>query len=100
MIITLQVISSLLLVSGAALQHLDVKSTLDPSTTASSSRLALMGMLRLPLIPGRLLGLFCVFSRVGLHPWVLTVAPVAVIQPVGILAVPWSVFLSSRIHDY
>ena len=59
-----------------------------------------MGMLKLLLIPKWLLGLLCVFSGAGLHLWALTMAPVAVVQPVGILAVPWSVLLSSRIHGH
>ena len=98
--ITLQVISSFLFASGATLQHLGVKSTFDPNATASSNRLTLMGMLKLLLIPKWLLGLLCVFSGAGLHLWALTMAPVAVVQPVGILAVPWSVLLSSRIHGH
>ena len=100
MAITLQVISSFLFASGATLQHLGVKSTFDPNATASSNRLTLMGMLKLLLIPKWLLGLLCVFSGAGLHLWALTMAPVAVVQPVGILAVPWSVVLSSRIHGH
>ena len=87
MAITLQVISSFLFASGATLQHLGVKSTFDPNATASSNRLTLMGMLKLLLIPKWLLGLLCVFSGAGLHLWALTMAPVAVVQPVGILAV-------------
>ena len=98
--ITLQVISSFLFASGATLQHLGVKSMFDPNATASSNRLTLMGMLKLLLIPKWLLGLLCVFSGAGLHLWALTMAPVAVVQPVGILAVPWSVLLSSRIHGH
>lgn len=98
--ITLQVISSFLFASGATLQHIGVKSTFDPNATASSNRLTLIGMLKLLLIPKWLLGLLCVFSGAGLHLWALTMAPVAVVQPVGILAVPWSVVLSSRIHGH
>ncbi|WP_130874248.1 hypothetical protein [[Pseudopropionibacterium] massiliense] len=98
--ITLQVISSFMFASGATLQHLGVKSTFDPDATASSNRLTLTGMLRLLLIPKWLLGLLCVLSGAGLHLWALTMAPVAVVQPVGILAVPWSVILSSRIHGH
>lgn len=98
--ITLQVISSFLFASGATLQHLGVKSTFDPNATASSNRLTLMGMLKLLLIPKWLLGLLCVFAGAGLHLWALTMAPVAVVQPVGILAVPWSVILASRIHGH
>ncbi|GAB3702023.1 DMT family protein [Mariniluteicoccus flavus] len=36
----------------------------------------------------------------ALHLVALNMAPVTVIQPVGILAVAWSVLLSSRIHGY
>ena len=79
---------------------LQVKSTFDPNATASSNRLTLMGMLKLLLIPKWLLGLLCVFAGAGLHLWALTMAPVAVVQPVGILAVPWSVILASRIHGH
>lgn len=98
--ITLQVISSFLFASGATLQHLGVKSTFDPKATASSNRLTLVGLLKLMLIPKWLLGLLCVFAGAGLHLWALTMAPVAVVQPVGILAVPWSVILASRIHGH
>ena len=98
--ITLQVISSFLFASGATLQHLGVKSTFAPDAVASSNRLTLVGMLRLFLIPKWLLGLVCVLAGAGLHLWALTMAPVAVVQPVGILAVPWSVILAARIHDH
>ena len=98
--ITLQVISSTLFAGGATLQHLGVKSTFDPEATASSNRLTLSGMFRLFLIPQWLLGLVCVFAGAGLHFWALTMAPVVVVQPVGILAVPWSVLLASKIHGH
>ncbi|MDO5093707.1 MAG: hypothetical protein Q4D79_09860 [Propionibacteriaceae bacterium] len=98
--ITLQVISSFLFASGATLQHLGVKSTFAPDAVASSNRLTLVGLLRLFLIPKWLLGLVCVLAGAGLHLWALTMAPVAVVQPVGILAVPWSVLLAARIHGH
>lgn len=98
--IGLQVLSSFLFASGATLQHLGVKSTFAPGATASSNKLTLMGLLRLFLIPKWLLGLLCVLAGAGLHLWALTMAPVAVVQPVGILAVPWSVLLASRIHGH
>ncbi|MDO5081820.1 hypothetical protein EII34_02255 [Arachnia propionica] len=98
--IGLQVLSSFLFASGAALQHLGVKSTFDPGAAASSNTLTLKGLLKLFVIPKWLLGLGCVLAGAGLHLWALTMAPVAVVQPVGILAVPWSVLLASRIHGH
>lgn len=98
--IGLQVLSSFLFASGATLQHLGVKSTFEPGATASSNKLTMMGLLKLFLIPKWLLGLGCVLLGALLHLWALTMAPVAVVQPVGILAVPWSVLLASRIHGH
>ena len=98
--IGLQVLSSFLFASGATLQHLGVKSTFDPEATASSNKLTLSGLLKLFLIPKWLLGLLSVLLGAALHLWALTMAPVAVVQPVGILAVPWSVLLASRIHGH
>lgn len=98
--IGLQVVGSFLFASGATLQHLGVQSTFDPKATASSNRLTLSGMMRLFLIPKWLLGLVFVFSGAALHLVALTMAPVAVVQPVGILAVPWSVLLAARIHGH
>ena len=96
----MQVVSSFLFASGAILQSLGVKSTFDPNATASSNQLSLKGMLRLFRIPKWLLGLLFVFTGAGIHLVALSFAPVAVVQPVGILAVPWSVLLAARIHKH
>ncbi len=98
--IGLQVLGSFLFASGATLQHLGVKSTFDPSGKTSSNRLSMGGMLRLFRIRKWLLGLVLVFSGAAFHLIALTMAPVAVVQPVGILAVPWSVLLAAKIHGY
>lgn len=98
--IGLQVIGSFLFASGATLQHLGVKSTFDPSGKTSSNRLTLGGMLGLFRIPKWLFGLLLVFSGAAFHLIALSMAPVAVVQPVGILAVPWSVLLAAKIHGH
>lgn len=98
--IILQVISSFLFASGATLQSLGVRSTFDPDAKASSNKLTFKGMLKLFTIPKWLIGLVSVLAGAALHLVALTMAPVAVVQPVGILAVPWSVLLASRIHGH
>ena len=98
--IILQVISSLSFATGATLQALGVRSTFDASGTASSNQLSAQGMLRLFFIPKWLLGLLFVLVGAGIHLYALTIAPVTVVQPVGILAVPWSVLIASRIHGH
>lgn len=98
--IGLQVLSSFLFASGATLQHLGVKSTFDPSGRQSSNKLTFSGMIKLFMIPKWLLGLGCVLAGAGLHLVALLMAPVTVVQPVGILAVPWSVLLASKIHGH
>lgn len=98
--IGLQVIGSFLFASGATLQHLGVKSTFDPSGKASSNRLTLGAMLSLFKIRKWLLGLVLVFTGAAFHLVALSMAPVAVVQPVGILAVPWSVLLAAKIHGH
>ncbi|NLE96610.1 MAG: hypothetical protein GX596_01290 [Propionibacterium sp.] len=98
--ILLQVVGSFLFAGGAILQSLGVRSTFDGDSHASDNRLSLLGLFRLFLIPRWALGLLCILIGAGINFTALTMAPVAVVQPIGILAVTWTVLLSSRIHGH
>lgn len=47
-----------------------------------------------------LLGLFTIFIGASAHIVALMLAPVTVVQPVGILAVPWAALMAARIHRH
>ncbi len=98
--ILLQVLGSFLFAGGAALQSLGVRSTFDEDTPASDNRLSIRGLLELVLIPKWSLGLLCVLLGAGINFAALTFAPIAVVQPIGIVAVIWSVLLAARIHKH
>lgn len=93
-------IGSFSFATGATFQGLGVKSTFDPRGQASDNSLTLKGLLKLFLIPKWLIGLGFVLLGAGIHLFALTIAPVTVVQPVGILAVPWAVLIASKIHGH
>ncbi len=98
--IAMQVVGSFLFASGAILQSLGVRSTFDPEAKASSNQLSAGGLFRLFTIRKWLFGLLFVLAGAAMHLTALSFAPVTVVQPVGILAVPWSVLLAARIHKH
>lgn len=82
---------------GAVMQHMAVSSHQKPG----QRRVMTLRQVRALLFEPRwLLGLLLLTVGVALHVVALSMAPVTVVQPVGILAVPWAVLLAARIYGY
>lgn len=96
--LTLMIASSLLFALGVTIQHYAVGRTVD--TAADSRHLGLRQVLGLLTNPRWLGGIAVAAGGSAFHILGLMMAPVTVVQPVGILAVPWSVLLAARIHHY
>ncbi len=90
--------SSVAYAGGSTMQHLAVSRLVDAD--AENRAMNLRQLWRLIRTPLWLLGLFTIFIGASAHIFALTLAPVTVIQPVGILAVPWAVLMSARIHRH
>lgn len=90
--------SSFLYASGSTLQHLAVGTTVDAE--AENRTMSLRQFWTLVRKPRWLLGLTLIFIGASAHIVGLMLAPVTVVQPVGILAVPWAVMMAARIHRH
>lgn len=93
--VALTVLSTLFLAVAATMQHYAVgEKTVEKSMLKSSELLSLLKS------PRWLLGL--VLSGVGalIQVVALLLAPVTVVQPIGVLAVPWTILLATRIHRH
>lgn len=91
-------LSSLLFATGATLQHLAITDIADRNSDNPSMGVGqLIAMIR---TPKWLLGLTIIVVGASAHIVGLMMAPVTVVQPVGILAVPWSVLMAARIHKH
>lgn len=91
-------IASFAFASGATIQHLAVGRTV--TAGAENRSMGLRQLLSLLVNPRWLLGLGVVALGASMHIVALMMAPVTVVQPVGILAVPWSVLLAAKIHGF
>ncbi|MFT4216889.1 MAG: DMT family transporter [Micropruina sp.] len=96
--IAIVVCSSVAYAGGSTLQHVAVGRLVDPD--ADNRAMGLRQLWRLIRTPLWLLGLLTIFIGASAHIFALTLAPVTVVQPVGILAVPWAVLMSARIHRH
>ena len=96
--ITIVVLSSFLFASGSTVQHLAVDGTVDTESENRSMNLRqVFGLLKNKVWLG---GLTMIVIGASMHIVGLALAPVTVVQPVGILAVPWSVLLAAKIHHF
>ncbi len=95
------VFSSLGFAGGATIQHLAVskaaKAAGRSSETPSMSLREILALLKNRLW---LIGTGTIVAGATLHAVGLALAPVTVVQPVGILAVPWSVLLAAKLHGF
>ncbi|OJY50073.1 hypothetical protein [Pseudonocardia sp. 73-21] len=94
--IGLAVAASVGFAGAAVLQHRAVAAQTDTtSDDASSDALSLRGMRDVSKRPGWLLGLALAAGGSTLHAVALVLAPLSVVQPVGVLAVPIAVVLTA-----
>ncbi|MFZ0529838.1 MAG: hypothetical protein WAL91_04805 [Propionicimonas sp.] len=96
--IVIVVLASFLFAAGATIQHLAVGGTVDAA--AENRSMSMAQIWSLITNPRWLLGLATVATGATMHIVGLMLAPVTVVQPVGILAVPWSVLLAAKIHGF
>ena len=90
--------SSVAYAGGSTLQHLAVNRLIDHE--AENLAMNFAQLWRLIRTPQWLLGLFTIDIGASAHIVALMLAPVTVVQPVGILAVPWAVLMAARIHRH
>ncbi len=96
--ITLVVVGSFCFALSAHFQHSAVGSGVDDKS--QKKRMDLRGLAALLTNRRWLLGLALLGASAVLQVLGLVLAPVSVVQPVGLLAFPWSVLLSARAHGH
>lgn len=92
------VCSSFLFAGGATLQHFAIGGIIDKDSANRS--MGMKQLLQMVTTPKWALGLALIGIGASAHIVGLMMAPVTVVQPVGILAVPWSVLLAAKIHGH
>lgn len=92
--VVLAIVASLSFASGASAQHLGIDKALAGEPDRKLTPPRLLRMLRTPVW---LLGLALIGLGAALHLIALALAPITVIQPLGILAVGWSVLIAARL---
>ncbi|MBI4898853.1 MAG: hypothetical protein HY829_00020 [Actinobacteria bacterium] len=94
--VVLAVLASISFASGASAQHLGVDKAL--GSQDPDRRLGLSHILVLLKTPMWLFGLLLVALGACIHIVAVYLAPITVVQPIGILAVIWSVLIAARLN--
>lgn len=92
--VTLVIVGSFCFALSATLQHGAVDASL--AGNADKKRMGLKDLLQAIRSPRWVMGLFFIGMSAVLQITALTMAPVSLVQPVGLLAFPWSVLLAAR----
>lgn len=96
--VALTILASVVFAVAATVQHYAVgEQVTDPASRRQLKGSELWAVVRSPRwLAGLLL------SGVGaiLQVWALLLAPLMVVQPLGVLAVPWTILLATRIHRH
>ena len=92
--VMLAIIASFSFASGASAQHFGIDKAL---AGEADRRLTLPRLVKMVRTRVWLLGLGLIALGAGLHLTALAMAPITVIQPLGILAVGWSVLIAARL---
>lgn len=92
--VLLAIVASFSFASGASAQHLGIDKALAGESDRKLTFPRLVKMVRTPVW---LLGLGLIALGAALHLVALAMAPITVIQPLGILAVGWSVLIAARL---
>jgi drug/metabolite transporter (DMT)-like permease len=94
--VLLAVLASISFASGASAQHLGVDKAL--GSQDPDRRLGMAHILVLLKTPMWLFGLLLVALGACIHIIAVYLAPITVVQPIGILAVIWSVLIAARLN--
>ena len=93
--VVLTVLASFALAVASVVQHLAVGTAAAPEAGTKLSGRQLLAVVRNPRWLG---GLALTGVGAVLQVVALMLAPVTVVQPIGVLAVPWTILLAARVH--
>lgn len=94
--VLLAIVASISFASGASAQHVGVDKAF--STKDPDRRVGFSEIITLVRTPVWLFGLLLVAFGACIHLTAVYLAPITVVQPIGILAVIWSVFIAARLN--
>jgi drug/metabolite transporter (DMT)-like permease len=93
--VVLTVLASVALAVASVIQHVAVAGESTPAKGAKLTGKQLLAVIRNPRWLG---GLLLTGVGAALQVTALMLAPITVVQPIGVLAVPWTILLAARVH--